>query len=487
MDNRMIKKMEKNIINGCGVLDFLQEHASKNAVSFHMPGHKGAEIYRKYGYGGFINDMVKYDITEIDGADNLFKAEGIIRRTEEKYKKIYAVEDSHLLINGTSGGIIAAVLACVKPGEKLIMARNCHKSVFNAVILGGITPVYIYPSILDEYGISGPIDADEVERVMDEEPDAKAVILPSPDYYGVCSDVRKIACIVHQRGKILIVDQAHGAHLRFMEKGPDSAEEAGADIIINSIHKTLASFTQSAVLNINSSKVDRYLLEDRLQMIESSSPSYILMASLDINADLIENHAQELFGRWQDNIEYFYHCANGIKGLKTMNDLSIMDHTKLNIDMSAYGFSGMELEQLLIEKNIFPELASANMLMCMTGIGNTREDMDRLLSALDDISHRYCDRYIEKSMVKKTGINQVWTKRRKKATDDVHREKRLLDIEKCCGMVCGTSIIPYPPGIPLVCPGEIIERDDIEFIKSMKKLRYNVIGISNDGKIAVMC
>ena len=477
----------KNIVKDQRILAFLMEHAEKDAVSFHMPGHKGREIYEKYGYGGFLNRAVDCDITEIDGADNLFKSEGIIRNTEIKYKDIYGVKDSHLLINGTSGGIIAAVLSCVNPGGKLIMARNCHKSVFNAVRLGGITPVYVYPGIIDEYGIAGPIRAEDISRLMDEEPEAKTVILPSPDYYGVCSDIKKIADTVHRKGGILIIDQAHGALLKFMEKAPVSAETAGADIIINSTHKTLASFTQSAVLNVNSERVDVDILKDRLQMIESSSPSYILMASLDINAEIIEKHGKELFGQWQYNVEYFYRAASEIKGLKTIDMPEIMDSTKINMDMSAYGLSGAELERKLIEKNIFPELACGDLLMCMTGIGNTKQDMDRLLEALADIAEEYKPHYKAKEIRRKGNINKVWTKVRKKASGSTAGEKCLIDIDECCGMVCGASVIPYPPGIPLVCPGEIIESDDIEFIKRLRNLRYDVIGLTEDEKITVIC
>ena len=204
---------------------------------------------------------MKWDITEIPGADNLFQAEGIIEETAEKYRELYAVIKSFLLINGTSGGIIASILASVPPGKKLVMARNCHKSVFNALSLGNISPVYLYPSIIDKYGISGAVSPEAVAEALDSEPDAEAVILPSPNYYGICSDIRAVAEEVHRRGKVLIADQAHGAHLRFFsrfEDGflPPSAEESGADIVINSTHKTLASFTQSAVLNVCSDRVD---------------------------------------------------------------------------------------------------------------------------------------------------------------------------------------------------------------------------------------
>ena len=201
-----------------GVSYFTGEYASSDSVSFHMPGHKGADIFRRFGYEALLKDHPGRDITEIHGADNLFQPEGIIAETMDKYRKLYHSEASYLLVNGSSGGLIAAVMACVRSGEKLIMARNCHKSVFNALRLGGVVPVFAYPQIIEEYGISGAVSVKHISELVEENPDAKAIILPSPNYYGICSDIAGIAGIAHKAGMTLIVDQAHGAHLKFFER-----------------------------------------------------------------------------------------------------------------------------------------------------------------------------------------------------------------------------------------------------------------------------
>ncbi|MBQ3465344.1 MAG: arginine decarboxylase, partial [Firmicutes bacterium] len=167
--------------------EFLLQHADKDPVSFHMPGHKGEAFFRKYGYDDFLNRFVDCDVTEIRGADNLFQPEGIIRDVMDRYAALYDVQNSYLLINGSSAGLIASVMASVRPGGKIIMALNCHKAVFNALTLAGVEPVYAQPEFLEEYGISGAIAVEEIERCMDENPDADAVILPSPNYYGICS------------------------------------------------------------------------------------------------------------------------------------------------------------------------------------------------------------------------------------------------------------------------------------------------------------
>ena len=465
-----------------GVTQFLLNHAGEKPVSFHMPGHKGSEIYRRFGHDAFLENFIDCDITEIPGADNLFQTEGVIKETAEKYKNLYDVKKSYLLINGTSGGLIAGVLASVPRGKKLVMARNCHKSVFNALTLGGIEPVYAYPSMIEEYGISGQIEPEEIARCLDENPEAEAVILPSPNYYGICSDIKKIAEVVHERGKVLIVDQAHGAHLKFMAGEPLAAEECGADIVVNSTHKTLASFTQSAVLNYNSDIVEQYMLEDKLQAIQSTSPSYILMSSLDINADIIAEHGEKLFTSWQKNIEDFYAKAASVPGLKLMNVPGAMDKTKINMDMSYYGIDGNQLEEILMTKGIYSELVTGNILMCMTGIGNTAEDFNRLLEALKEIAGGgFAGAEEEKKS--DDGGAALWMKRR--ALHEIPKKKKAVPLEESEGCICAASIIPYPPGIPFVCPGEEIGREEIEYIKLLRNRGEKVIGVDENMAVVV--
>lgn len=465
------------------MIEFLLEHADRNPVSYHMPGHKGMDIFKKYGYDDFLSRFVDCDVTEITGADNLFQAEGIILDVMERYAKLYDVKKSYLQINGTSGGIIAAIMASVKPGKKLIMARNCHKSVFNALVLAGISPVYAQPEFIEEYGISGAISVDEIVRCMDENPDADAVILPSPNYYGICSDIEAIAEAVHARDKVLIVDQAHGSHLKFFHKFgcgegmPKSAEESGADIVIGSIHKTLASLTQSAILNLNSDRVDRYVLEDKLQMIESTSPSYILMSFLDINAQILENHGEQAMGEWKEALDYFYEELKNIPGLKIMTGDNI-DSTKVNLDMSAYGIDGAELEVLLQEYDIFSELYAGNVLMLMTGIGNTKEHFDRTLDALKDIASKH-------ELKESETVESVFKAPKQGRLFPIPVYKEMIPLTEAAGRICASSIIPYPPGIPYVCPGEEITEEMIAYVKALRDDGEKVIGINDIGQVTV--
>lgn len=470
-------------------LQFLMEHAGKRPVSFHMPGHKGAELYRQFGYGEFLDKLMDCDITEIPGADNLFQTEGILRETQLRYAELYGVKQSYMLINGTSAGIIAAILASVPEGGQLIMARNCHKSVFNALNLGKIQPAYVHPALIAEYGILGEVTVREIKRVMKENPNASAVILPSPNYYGVCSDIRAIAEAVHDQGKLLIVDQAHGAHLKWLGKkengglGAPCAEDAGADIVINSIHKTLASFTQSAVLNLNSDRVDRYELEDKLQAVQSTSPSYLLMASLDISAELLEQHGEFLMRQWNENLRYFYENVKKIPGFQIINNLSGLDYSKINIDTSKLGITASQLEMLLMEKGIFAELTTGNILMLMTGIGNQRGDFDRLLLRLREIRSELDAGQNQKG--KEISDNNAGMLPRKKQIYEIPRKKCRVDLNRAEGRICAASIIPYPPGIPLICPGEKIEKDDIVYISELRSRGEKVIGVNDEGQVTV--
>ena len=460
------------------IKDFLLQHEKEDPVSFHMPGHKGSRIFRENGYEDFLNKLVDLDITEISGADNLFQAEGIIKETMERYASSYDAQKSYLLTNGSSAGIIASMLASVKEGGSIVVARNCHKSVFNGLELGRINPVYAYPKVVEEYGIAGEVTPEEIARCLDNNPEAEAVILPSPNYYGIASDIEKITEEVHQRGKILIVDQAHGAHLKMFSKLgvgnlPKSAEEQGADLVINSIHKTLCSFTQSALLNVMTDSVKLELIEDELQKLESSSPSYMLMAGLDVNIDMLERHGEELLGKWNSNLEYFYEEARKIDGLNILKPDNF-DYTKINIDM---GISGARLEKMLMERGVYPELVSGNILMCMSGIGNVKEDYARLLEALKDISEKV--NKVNKSCEKKLAYFK------KLKMDKVPKESEWIRIDEAAGRVCAKSVTPYPPGIPIVCPGEILDNELLEYAKELRVRGEKLIGIDDELRVCV--
>ena len=487
-----------------GISEFLMEHGGMEPVSFHMPGHKGSAFYRNMGYDRFLRDFPDRDVTEISGADNLFQPEGIISLTMEKYRALYDTKATYLLINGSSGGLIASILACVRPGGKLIMARNCHKSIFNALSLGHISPVYVHPEEIGDYGIAGAVSPEDIAEAIEENPDASCVILPSPNYYGICSDIRRIAQIVHGAGMVLIVDQAHGAHLKFFETYcsggsdeisgvtmPPSAESSGADLVINSTHKTLGSLTQSAVLNVcrgefADSDENMFSLEDRLQAVESTSPSYLLMESLDINGDIIEDRGAELFGSWLGDLEWFYKEAENLSYLRVMKHPAL-DMTKINLDMHEAGLDGDMLDVELMKRGIYGELSTGNILMCMTGIGNCRKDYEKLLSSLEDIEKKSSSEKRESNHdgeeLSGDAHTGIWTSKRQ--TGPLPQRRRLVSLAEAEDCVCASSIIPYPPGIPLLCPGEIITCEDVDYIRKSRAEGKKIIGVDRNGRVSV--
>jgi lysine decarboxylase len=477
------------------MINFLLAHAGREAVSFHMPGHKGASLYRQCGFGSLLDRLVECDVTEIPGADNLFQAEGLIAGLQRRYAALYGADGARLLVNGSSGGILAAILASAPRGGKLILARNCHKSAFNALVLGDLRPLYAYPELLPGYGVSGAIPPGEIEALLRAEAGAGAVILPSPNYYGFCSDIEAIAEIAHHYGKILIVDQAHGAHLKFFSRGgplplPKAAEDSGADIVINSIHKTLASFTQSAVLNYRGGRVEAAALDDGLQSVQSTSPSYLLMASLDANASILERGGPELMRRWQENLAHFYKEAAEIRGLSCFAPAPGFDHTKINVRVE--GLSGRELAARLDQEHaILAELHTGDLVMCMTGIGNTRAHIDRLLEALRAIAaggRRGRAGKDAPTPPPASPAGQGGEAPRgagKAAIFPLPRRREWLPLEAAEGRVCAGSLIPYPPGVPLVCPGEKIGAGAISRVKDLRENGEKVIGVNAAGEVLV--
>lgn len=466
------------------LIDFLPEHAGTDPVSFHMPGHKGAEFFEKLGYGPLMEDLVNMDITEIPGADNLFQNEDVILAVMEKYKALYGSRKSYILVNGSSVGLIASILTASRRGSKVLIARNCHKSIYNAVNLGGLEAEYLYPGIMAEEGITGEITAEEVERALRENPEAVSVVVPSPNYYGICSDISAISRVCHSHGAVLIVDQAHGAHLKFMGEEvsatyPQSAEEGGADMVINSTHKTLASMTQTAVLNVMTDRVDLPSLENYLQILESSSPSYPLMLSLDVNAEiLLSDKGRTALRDWNHAVETFYERAYGVPGLKVLEH-PLLDKTKINIDMSASGLNGSELEIELNKRGIWPELVTGNIVMCMTGIGTTEAHITRLLDALKDIAAT-SDRVAEETA--HDAPPRTMFKLERKPIPERYCSKH---VSECAGRVSAGLIIPYPPGIPLACPGEVLTEELLAYVTELRRKGEKVIGIDQDMNIRV--
>ena len=462
---------------------YLTAHKHLSPISFHMPGHKGrSTLYGIYGFGGFVHNMMGADITEIPGADALQQPQGVIKRVMNHYASLYGVLHTELLVNGSSVGLMAAILSTVPRGGYLITGRNSHKSVYSGMRLGGIEPIYVLPEIDCQTGLQGGINPKEIEKTLEKHPEADAVLITSPNYYGVLSDLQKIADIVHKYNKILIVDQAHGAHLKFFDyfgENYRAAENCDADIVVNSIHKTLLSFTGTAILNICSNRIDIEKVSENLRMLQTTSPSYLMMGSLDINEQILRQDGYELIKRWEKDVEYFYKECKKIRGVSLIIRKD-MDLTKINLSMSDCGLDGTNLYKELMQRNIWCELVHGDYVMLLTGIGNERGDYEEVLTALREISQRY--RYCDQKRSKQIKNNLTLGIPEKKKMPLYKTKVPLYCAEGC---IAYDPIVAYPPGSPIICPGEVISRKFVIYIRTLLENNVVVSGVDEEGCIAV--
>lgn len=432
--------------------DKLKSYKDSGIYPFHMPGHKRNDI---------LNDgLIPYgiDLTEIEGFDNLHNACGCIREIEKKAEKLYRVNRAFLLVNGSTGGILSSIRAMTNFGDKVIVSRNCHKSVYNAIELCGLNPEYILPEYDEKYGVFTSVSPHKLEELLRENPDTKLVIVTSPTYEGVVSDIKAISDICHKNGAMLFVDEAHGAHFPFSEKFPSEAVKCGADVAVVSLHKTLPSFTQTALLLTDNSELSDKLQEN-LSVFETSSPSYILMSAIENCLDYISEN-KNAFKTYTEKLEDFYCDTNSLFNLSVLyNDKAFIDKCfsydfgKIVISTAETNISGTELAKVLREKyKIETEMAYTDYAVAMTSVCDTDEGFNRLKNALSEI-----DRSLNKS--EKANLNNNFSEIPKRRFNSYR--KNSFNAEKikfinAQGRVSLEYVWAYPPGIPLIVPGEII-------------------------------
>lgn len=455
------------------IIEELNNIVDNKLISFHVPGHKLGKIYDKLNYTNTLNKIYSMDTTEIPGTDNLHSPEGIIKESQERASEVFKSDETYYLINGSTCGIQAAIMALCPPKSKIIANRDCHQSVINACILGDVDPVYINSEVDKNTNILKGINIDDAIKVIDSNLDAKAIILTYPTYYGMTYDLKRVCDYAHSKDIAVIVDEAHGAHLGLSEELPKTALEQGADIAIQSTHKTLPSFTQSSMIHIQGDRVNKEQLVSILKIIESSSPSYMLMASLEIAVDIYNKYGTKLMDELLNNIDKL---KNSFKENNGIEFYDTDDKTKIFISTINMGLIGYELETILREEyNIQVELSNyyGSLLICT--IGNDNDDFKSLETALNEISEKYrTNRNIEKIEYPNNIPVKKLTPR-----EAFYKEKKSVKIYESVGKICGEYIIPYPPGISLTSPGEIITKEIIDYILFCKEKGMNVSGLKD--------
>lgn len=463
----------------------LQQYQKSDYYPFHMPGHKRnlkcLPDWNPYGM----------DITEIDGFDNLHDAKEILAQQMEEIALFRGAEDSYLLVNGTTCGLLAAIGSCTRHGDEILVARNCHKAVYHGIYLNALVPHYIYPQIHPDFGCNGGISPRIIENMLITYPNTKLVVITSPTYEGVVSDVQAIAEVVHGFGIPLLVDQAHGAHFGMEKSFPKSAVSCGADLVVESVHKTLPAFTQTALLHRQGDYVKKEQIKKFLGIYESSSPSYPLMAGISWCMDFCRREKEAFYdygkslGVLRENIGKLKHFRLlEPQDMEEFMDGIDYDIGKIVISVQDSVISGQELYDLLLEKyHLQMEMASMRYVIAMTSVMDTEDGFARLEKALTEIDRMVEDR-VKKENQKVVIFPQVQNEMMYSPYEAEGKEKEWILVTNACGKIAGEYVYLYPPGIPIFVPGERIQEKLLSYILECKKSGLDVKGIQ-DGKICV--
>ncbi len=421
---------------------------TEGVYPFHMPGHKRN--------ADFLDTCP--DITEICGADDLNHPNGIIKTAEEKAAELFGVKKTYFSTCGSTACILAAITAVTKSGNTLLVSRNCHKSVYNSAFINSLKTEYILPQRNFKLDCFGAVSAKGVEDAL-KKTSARAVVITSPTYEGFVSDIPSIADVVHKNGGLLIVDAAHGAHLGFSDRFPPSARHEGADIVIESAHKTLPSLTQAALLHICSENVDSTAVKAALSVFNTSSPSYPIIASIDLAVNALEKDRQRLFCEMSDRIDRLKEACKNLEKLYIYSDDNL-DKTKILIGCDRADINGFELKKLLLEEyNIECEMAMPNYLLCMASVADTEEGFLRLEKALFDI-----DKKIGKSHSLKYAVPAPVPRPVTTIRSALESKTLTLPLLDAVGKISADYIYAYPPSSPLIAPGELITNEAVKSV-----------------------
>lgn len=461
--------------------DKLGDLSRSNMYPYHMPGHK-----RNAGCGMDTALFFDHDITEIDDFDNLHDARDIIMDCQNRANALYKAGETYFLVNGSTCGVLSAISAVTGDGDTILTARNCHKSLYHAAYLRNLKLEYLYPQRISGYDFCGAVKPEDIDAALKAGTSIKAVFITSPTYEGVYSDVRAIADIAHSYGAALIVDEAHGAHLGISDRISEGAIEGGADIVIHSLHKTLPSITQTALLHVNGTIVDRDRLKRFLRIYQTSSPSYLMMASID---DCI-TYMTANGNLWADSLMSYHDkiidATRQLQHLEIPDDKIVNDPCKVVISCRNTSISGSQLYDLLRNRYALqPEMACETyVLMIITGM-DTIEGIDRLIEAVEDIDRRLGfarDTRLKNDTLSTDTVPKA-IKTLRDAWDSGFEE---VILESAVGRIAGDFVNLYPPGIPIIVPGEEISQDIVSTIRDSLSKGLNVQGISETGKIRVI-
>jgi len=463
------------------LFDTLFARAKRDVISFHCPGHKNGRSIDKELKDYTGEEVYKFDVTVFDEVDSLHDPVSSIKRSQELMAEVYGVKHSLFLVNGTSVGNMAMFLAACDSGDSIIVSRNSHKSIMAGIIISGVWPIWIQPKIDQNLDLIFNTTYDQIKDALNKYPEAKAVFVTSPTYNGIVTELSRIVDLCHKKGKTVLVDEAHGAHLHFNQQLPQSAVEVGADLCVQSTHKILSAMSQGSVLHFNSKLIDFNRVKKIVSMLQTTSPNYLILASLDLARRQVFLHGKKKFDRiikiseWgrsyiNDNIPLMK-CFTRQEMLELRFDLDV---TKLTVNVTKTGLSGYEIESILAkEYNIQLDYSDLFNLVAIMGEGSSKFDMETFVKALEDIAKRY------------RGKQKNWIlKIPSLATEMVMRPREVflsnntkkVNLKKAVGHVAAQTLTFYPPGIPIVIPGERITREICDYLISMSSKDIRISG-----------
>ncbi len=459
------------------IYEALENMKAARLVPFDVPGHK-----RGRGNPALLDFLgercLSVDVNSMKPLDNLCHPTGVIREAEELAAEAFGAAAAFFMVGGTTSSVQSMILATLGNGDRVILPRNVHRSVINALIICGAIPVYVDPRTDTRLGLALGMRLEDVERAIAEHPDAKAVLVNNPTYYGICSDLRGIVRAAHAAGMRVLVDEAHGTHLYFGEDLPVSAMAAGADMAAVSMHKSGGSLTQSSLLlcgeNVNADRV-----RQAINLTQTTSGSYLLLSSLDISRRNLAQKGREIFRTVTELTEYargeinalgdYYAYGRELAGREGIYDFDI---TKLSVNTSELGLAGIEVYDLLRDEyDIQIEFGDTENILAYISVGDSRKNIERLIGALSEIRRRYRKRRLEKPEFAYIAPKVVLSPR-----DAFYARRRLVPLDEAVGEVCCEFAMCYPPGIPILAPGELVTREMVEYIKFAKRKGCTLTG-----------
>lgn len=465
------------------IIQALQHWTTRSHAPFYTPGHKHG-----WGMGAEFTELLqtaglKLDLPEIPGLDNLAAPSGAIAESQNLAAQTFGATDTRYLVNGTSGGVMAAILATCQPGDQILLPRNIHRSIIAGLIHSGAVPIFVQPEYVPELDIAHSITPESIALALDQYPQIRAIMVVAPTYYGVCGDLAAMAEIAHQRGIPLLVDAAHGAHLGFHPDLPPSALALGADLVIQSTHKTLGALTQAAMLHVQGDLIDISRVDRCLQIIQTSSPSYLLLASLDSAQAQMATYGRELLDRTLALTQKARSELSNIPGLlvldlaRTQPGCRYFDPTRLTLTTAGMGYSGYQADEILCDQyQVVAEMPSQRHLTFIVSIGNREWDIEMLVAGMRGISQQ-ANPPLDIPTIDWPSF--LITTPAITPRSAFFATLETLPIDQAVDRISAELVCPYPPGIPVLIPGEIVTKQSIDYLKDILGSGGDVVGCSD--------